>query len=141
MEDGKNVPASPAPQDEVTVKEDSHYDQAQSSNLDSEDQHHDIALDPTHEHHHKSHNHSAFAQKGHEDDVVYTTGTTFEKSNIPDPSPQDQSYLQEKGSHETTDLDEEVGEGEAPAKRPFYRRALRHWRPVLHLTIFLLFTG
>lgn len=112
------------------------------SDIAVEHQHHDPALDPAHEHHHTSHNHSAWARKGHEDDVVYTTETTFEKSTIPDPSPQDQSYLQEKGHAGTTDLDEEeVAEGDPPAKRPLYRRALKHWRPVLHLVIFLLFTG
>jgi CNT family concentrative nucleoside transporter len=97
----------------------------------------DPALNPANEHHHPHHNHTAFAEKGRQDEVVYTEGTTSEKSNIPDHSPQDHSSLPEKGK-EISDV-EDVGEGRA--QRPRQRRLIKQWRHVAHAVIWLLFTG
>jgi hypothetical protein len=99
--------------------------------------HRDPALDPANEHHHAHHNHTALAEKGREDEVVYTQGTTFEKSAIPDASPQDHSSLQEKDQG-NTDI-EDLSEGYA--KRPWQRHVLKQWRHVAYAVVWLLFTG
>jgi len=54
----------------------------------------DPALDISHEHHHAHLHHSAFAEKGREDEVVYTAGTTFERSMIPEPEPREKAMHQ-----------------------------------------------
>ncbi|KAH8701650.1 H+/nucleoside cotransporter [Talaromyces proteolyticus] len=97
----------------------------------------DPALNPANEHHHAHHHHTAFAEKGREDEVVYSLGTTAEKSIIPDPSPLDHSYPDNKNT-DVSDL-EDLGEGRA--KRPWQRRMIKQWRHVLHAVIWLLFTG
>lgn len=97
----------------------------------------DPALNPANEHHHAHHNHSALAEKGHQDEVVYTEGTTAEKSNIPDHSPQDHSAYTEKGK-EISDI-EDLGEGRAA--RLWQRRLIKQWRHVAYAVIWLLFTG
>lgn len=61
----------------------------------------DPALNITQEHDHQHVHHSARA--AHPDNIVYTTGTTDEKSNIPNPSVQD-SHL-----HHRHIADEKVG--------------------------------
>jgi len=43
----------------------------------------DPALDVANEHHHAHKNHTAFAEKGRTDNVVYTTGTTPERGTVP----------------------------------------------------------
>ncbi|KAL1964058.1 hypothetical protein VTN77DRAFT_7604 [Rasamsonia byssochlamydoides] len=101
------------------------------------EEHRDPALDPANEHHHAHHHHTAFAEKGRDDEVVYAQGTTFDKSTIPDASPQDHPPFQGKGQ-ENTDI-EDLGEG--LAKRPWQRRLLKQWRHVAHAVIWLLFTG
>jgi CNT family concentrative nucleoside transporter len=97
----------------------------------------DPALNPANEHHHAHHSHTAFAEKGRVDEVVYTEGTTAEKSNIPEPSPQDHSAYPEK-SKELSDV-EDLGEGRA--SRPWQRRLINQWRHVAYAVVWLLFTG
>jgi CNT family concentrative nucleoside transporter len=52
----------------------------------------DPALDISREHHHSHLNHTAFAEKGHHDNVVYSTGTTAEPSVVPTSIHPDQSH-------------------------------------------------
>lgn len=91
----------------------------------------DPALDPANEHHHAHHHHTAFAEKGREDEVVYSVDVKG-----PDPSSLDDSCPDKKSK----DVDvEDLGEGRA--MRPWQRRVLKQWRHALHAFIWLLFTG
>lgn len=94
--------------------------------------HSDPALEPANEHHHAHRHHTAFAEQGREDEVVYSKDTTFEKPTIPDHGP---SPEKNEGKGDI----EEVGA--SVAKRPWHRRLLKHWRHVAHAVIWLLFTG
>ncbi|KKA23073.1 H+/nucleoside cotransporter [Rasamsonia emersonii CBS 393.64] len=96
-----------------------------------------VAVEERRSDHHAHHNHTAFAEKGREDEVVYTQGTTFDKSTSSDPSPQVHPPFQEKGQG-NTDV-EDLGEG--LAKRPWQRRLIKQWRHVAHAVVWLLFTG
>src|SRR5690242_14128803 len=98
--------------------------------------HRDPALQTEHQHHHAHHHHSAFAEQGREDEVIFSKDPAFEKGIIPDPSPLDHGSQ----SHSQGEKDEETGEAN-PAPRPLYRRAMKHWRPVFHAAIWILFTG
>ncbi|KAJ5225766.1 hypothetical protein N7468_006991 [Penicillium chermesinum] len=102
-------------------------------------QHHaDPVLDPQNQHHHAHHHHTKFAEQGREDEVVYANESSLDKieKGIPEPVALDHS-------NESNSQDEKYGEsGEVqPAVRAWYRRALKHWRPVVHAVIWLLFTG
>ncbi|KAJ5779718.1 hypothetical protein N7457_007438 [Penicillium paradoxum] len=94
--------------------------------------HVDPVLDPEHQHHHAHHHHSAFAEEGRTDEVVYSKDGEFEKGIVPEPTPLDHSG---KLSN-----DEESGQ-EQPAQRTWYRRVLKQWRHMVHAVIWLLFTG
>lgn len=94
----------------------------------------DPALQPEHQHHHAHHHHTAFAEQGREEEVVYSKDTAFEKGIVPEPTALDHA------SKSHSQSDEEMGETE-PAKRPWQRRMLKHWRHVAHAVIWLLFTG
>jgi CNT family concentrative nucleoside transporter len=92
----------------------------------------DPALDPANEHHHAHHHHTAFAEKGREDEVVYSVDVKG-----PDPNSLDDSFPDKK-SKDMSDV-EDLGEGHA--KRPWQRRMLKQWRHAVHIVIWLLFTG
>lgn len=94
----------------------------------------DPALQPEHQHHHAHHHHTAFAEQGREEEVVYSKDTTFEKGIVPEPTALDHA------SKSHSQSDEETGESQ-PATRPWWKRALRHWRKAAHAVIWLLFTG
>jgi len=94
----------------------------------------DPALLPEHQHHHAHHHHTAFAEKGREEEVVYTKDTTFEKGIVPEPTALDHA------SKSHSQSDEETGVSQ-PVKRSWQRRMLKHWRPVVHAVVWLLFTG
>lgn len=97
----------------------------------------DPALQPEHQHHHSHHHHTAFAEKGREDEVVYSNETAgFEKGIVPEPTPLDHAS---KSQSQSTG-DEETGNTQ-PAPRAWYRRLTKHWRHGAHLVIWLLFTG
>lgn len=98
--------------------------------------HRDPALQPEHQHHHAHHHHTAFAEQGHEDEVVFSKDTAFEKGIVPEPSPLDHGSQ----SHSQGSKDEETGETN-PAPRAWHRRALKQWRHALHAAIWILFTG
>lgn len=102
-----------------------------------EPQHHaDPVLDPENQHHHPHHHHTNFAEQGREDEVVYSNESSIEKAEkgIPEPTTLDHS------NNSQSEKDEEFAETQ-PAARPWYRRAMKHWRHVAHAVIWLLFTG
>ncbi|KAJ9400114.1 hypothetical protein DTO282F9_2884 [Paecilomyces variotii] len=98
--------------------------------------HSDPALDPANEHHHAHQHHTAFAEHGREDEVVYSKDTTFDKSVIPDAAVEHNSL---NGKGDSNGDIEELGEGSA--KRPWHRRMVKHWRHVFHAAVWILFTG
>ncbi|KAI9850547.1 MAG: hypothetical protein M1838_005469 [Thelocarpon superellum] len=123
--------------------------------------HRDPALDPAHQHHHAHLHHDANAERGRVDEVVYTTGTTFEPSMIPDESPQDHHvhpHLRqhpafqpdstegkndmvildaEKGAVETIQSTTDTSDSPNHAKARFYVK----YRIVFHIIVFLLVTA
>lgn len=119
----------------------------------------DPALDISREHHHSHLHHDSHAEAGREDDVVYTQGTTQERSIIPDQDRQD-NYLHrrhqaerrvsdKKDAYEVSDAEKgnavspvqtgENSEGEDPRSHKlsgFYSR----YRIFFHLAFWLLMT-
>ena len=108
----------------------------------------DPALETAHEHHHRHLHHDAFAEKGREDEVIYSKGTTFERSTIPAESPQDHElhrrHHPEKGTVDVGDAEKGLSlvqsEEEDPQTHTFSRFYARY-RIFFHLFIWLLFTG
>ncbi|OAL54034.1 H+/nucleoside cotransporter-like protein [Pyrenochaeta sp. DS3sAY3a] len=114
----------------------------------------DPALDIAHEHEHAHVHHSARAV--HPDNIVYSTGTTDEKSNVPNPSAQD-SHLHQRHLDEKHDLekaggyDYEVEKGTRSStdpepeeeKKAWYSPSVlyRRFRLPVHIFIGALFTG
>jgi concentrative nucleoside transporter, CNT family len=98
--------------------------------------HVDPALQPEHQHQHTHHHHTAYAEQGRQEEVVYTNDTAFEKGIIPDQTPLDHASK----SRSQSEKDEETGESQ-PVKRPWHRRMRKHWSHVVHAVIWLLFTG
>lgn len=114
----------------------------------------DPALDIAHEHEHNHVHHSARAV--HPDNIVYSTGTTDEKSNVPNPSAQD-SHLHQRHLDEKHDLekaggyDYEVEKGTRSStdpepeeeKKAWYSPSVlyRRFRLPVHIFIGALFTG
>jgi CNT family concentrative nucleoside transporter len=119
----------------------------------------DPALDIAREHEHPHVHHSARA--AHPDNIVYTAGTTDEKSNIPNPSAQDShlhyrqhadekhapndlekaggfDYEVEKGTHSSSDP-----ELEGPPNKAWYSWSVmyRRYRLPIHIFIGAFFTG
>ncbi|KAF3002501.1 hypothetical protein E8E13_006235 [Curvularia kusanoi] len=115
----------------------------------------DLALHVSQEHQHEHVHHSARAV--HDDHIAYTTGTTDEKSIIPDPSAQDhgvhhRSEKHYQGTYEkNADIDyEEKGtrgsstdpEGEVEKKSKWSLGAIyRRFRLPIHIFIGAFFTG
>lgn len=60
----------------------------------------DPALDISNEHHHVHKNHSAFAEKGRSDEVVYATGTTPERGVIPPAIHPDELHHRRPADHD-----------------------------------------
>jgi concentrative nucleoside transporter, CNT family len=116
----------------------------------------DPALDIAHEHHHEHLHHSAAAEKGREDEVVYSMGTTGEKSNIPDADPMDHAlhdrhHPERTGKRDDIGIDynttekgygseEHSGDDEA-ARGHRWKRFYRHYKIFIHLVILLVMTG
>ncbi|EMF12773.1 H+/nucleoside cotransporter [Sphaerulina musiva SO2202] len=113
----------------------------------------DPALDPAHQHTHGHLHHGHNAHQQGDDVPVYTTGTTNERSTIPDPSPQEHgishgpAYGSEKKGDYSVDIEQgnvitpaksmEASEESPSKKRSFYRR----YRLFIHFAIWLLATG
>lgn len=108
----------------------------------------DPALDLSHEHRHQHLHHDAFAEKGREDEVVYSKGTTFEKSTIPDESPLDHElhrrYHPGKGEVEVGDTEKGISPvryQEEDLQTHSFSNFYAKYRIFFHLFIWLLFTG
>ncbi|KAJ5934976.1 hypothetical protein N7466_004523 [Penicillium verhagenii] len=87
------------------------------------------------QHHHAHHHHTVFAEHGHKDEVVYSNDASMEKGIVPEPTPLDHNIKSRSSSE-----DEEAGDAH-PAARPWHRRITKHWRPMAHAVVWLLFTG
>ncbi|KAF2813121.1 H+/nucleoside cotransporter-like protein [Mytilinidion resinicola] len=120
----------------------------------------DPALDVSHEHAHQHLHHSAFAEKGRTDEIVYSKGTTQEPQTVPDADPND-DYLRrrhhvapEKGHHPGQEKDIEAGNvedvedknslsprvTEDPQNHRF-AKFYSQWKIVFHVFLGMLFTG
>ena len=111
----------------------------------------DLALHYSREHQHEHLHHNRASEAGRHDDVVYSKGTTFEKSNIPDQDPQDHNLHHRHRSEKDLDFiasDAEKAtispttttEGEDQKKHKFSRFYAKY-RIFFHLFIWLVFTG
>ncbi|KAJ5156262.1 hypothetical protein N7492_009065 [Penicillium capsulatum] len=96
----------------------------------------DPALQPEHQHTHTHHHHTNFAVQGRQEEVVYSNDSAFEKGIVPEPTPLDHGSK----SQSQSEKDEEAGESQ-PVKRSWYRRLVKHQRHIVHVVIWLLFTG
>ncbi|MCJ1273042.1 hypothetical protein MMC21_000831 [Puttea exsequens] len=125
---------------------------AESHNLSSQHHvitNHDPALDKSHEHHHQHLHHDANAEKGRQDEVVYSKGTTFEKSTVPHQDPQDhdlhrRKHAEDGGKSRNPDperLDLEPVELEDDPQSHNFSRFYRRYRMFFHLVIWFFFTG
>lgn len=109
----------------------------------------DPALEPSHEHHHDHHiNHTAFAEQGREDEVVYVKGEPGDTPHVPAPGPLDHGHCTQTdkepiaGDIEALSGSDELGEPTWRGKvRRFVKRHRRHFVMCLHAIIFMLFTG
>ncbi|KAI9753566.1 MAG: hypothetical protein M4579_005083 [Chaenotheca gracillima] len=110
----------------------------------------DPALDPAREHHHAHLHHDANAERGREDEVVYSTGTTFDKSTIPDASPQDDElhrrHHAEKSGLDVSDAEKgtmspAATEEEVDPRRHSFSSLYAKYRIFAHIFIWLFFTG
>jgi CNT family concentrative nucleoside transporter len=123
----------------------------------------DLALHASHEHTHQHLHHDARAEKGRTEEVVYSTGTTAEKSVIPDQDPLDNVMhrRQHAGEHSPEhgvfeketgiayndkSYDAEKGEitlsgEEKDPKSHKFSRFYAKYRIFFHLFFLLLFTG
>lgn len=114
----------------------------------------DPALDISREHDHQHVHHSARA--AHPDNVVYSTGTTDDKSTVPQPSAQDSHLHYRHHADEKHDLEKAGGydyeiekptrtssDPEEPEKKPWYSPSVlyRKYRLIVHIFLGALFTG
>ena len=108
------------------------------------------ALDISHEHNHGHLHHSAHAEQGRDDEVVYSKDTTFEKSSIPPQDPQDHDLHRRHLGNETKiatgAVDAEKGtlspirseeDPQTHTVSTFYAK----YRIFFHVFVWLLFTG
>ena len=107
-----------------------------------------------HEHRHLHHGHLAAAHLDQHHDLEFSKGTTFERSNVPDASPEDahmhhRIQPQTEKTIETDNIDAEKGNGlaqfstndeEYPKKHRFSTFYTKY-RIFFHLFIWLVFTG
>lgn len=109
----------------------------------------DLALHYSREHQHQHLHHDARAEKGREDEVVYSKGTTFENSTVPDESPQDHELYRrhhaEKNGTQVDDAEKgNIGpiiEQEEDPKTHTFSTFYARFRIYFHLFIWLFFTG
>ncbi|KAH7149036.1 Na+ dependent nucleoside transporter C-terminus-domain-containing protein, partial [Dactylonectria estremocensis] len=123
----------------------------------------DPALDPKNQHHHEHHHHSARVDAEGHDDAVYTTGTTVDPTAVPvqshlhhhghgvEAAHADEKPKAADGTHTTppdysdhekmepgiVSTTDDTGSNRHGKLGPLYR----HRRPLIHLFVFLLFTG
>lgn len=116
----------------------------------------DPALDVAHEHHHTHLHHDATAEKGRQDDAVYSAGTTAEPSVIPKQDPLDHALhrrhhpeRKDMEKDDPADYDAEKGgispistsDQERDPQSHRFARFYARYRIFFHLFIALLFTG
>lgn len=120
----------------------------------------DPALDIAHEHHHTHLHHSAAAMKGRTDEVVYSLGTTAEKSTVPDADPLDHALhnRHHPERHGGVDKKDDIGIDYDTAEKGYgsedhgdssgdphpdskWKKWYRHWRIAIHVLIVAVFTG
>ena len=113
----------------------------------------DLSLRYSHEHQHNHLHHGRTSLSGRHDDVLYSKGTTFDKSNIPTQDfshhhkqhlidTKDQAYNQtdaEKGSLSLAEVS--TNETSDDARRHRFSRFYRKYKIFFHLFIWLFFTG
>ena len=113
---------------------------------------HDLALHNSHEHQHAHLHHGHLAEQGHHDHAAYTTGTTFEKSVIPDQEPLDHPHhhhhTHKDGEVEITDAEKghsspvrSTDEDSVDPQSHKFARFYARYRIFFHIFIWLLFTG
>ena len=112
----------------------------------------DPALDVSHEHRHSHIHHSAAALRGHEHEtVVYSTGTTADRSVVPDDKTHDY-HVQQRRRDLSDDEDVDSAEKGAavdsveaiPVKekgKGRFARFYARWKIFFHIFVFLFFTG
>ena len=110
----------------------------------------DPALDISHEHHHAHLHHDKQAMQGREDEVVYSEGTTFERSTIPDQDPLDHA-LHRRHHPDENKTHVEVRDAEKGLISPIVSeedprthtlsRFYGKWKVIVHALIWILFTG
>ena len=132
---------------DVTKAVDTHNPSAQTNVVQNDDP----ALDRSHEHHHRHMHHDKFAEQGREDEVVYSDGTTFERSAIPHQDPQDHDLARQrhghplKGSTDVVDMEKSVASpermDEADPRTHHFSNFYLKYRTFFHLFIWLFFTG
>lgn len=112
----------------------------------------DPALDTAREHHHTHLHHSAHAEEGRHDDLMYSKGTTDERSIIPHQDHQDHNIERRKkavvsgANPEITEsaMDTEKATYSSEESDPQSHRLssfYRKYRLFFHLIIWLVFTG
>ena len=112
---------------------------------------HDAALDRRHEHHHQHLHHDVNAERGREDEVVYSKGTTFEKGTIPHQDPQDHELNRRRHADTAASAQIDVQDAEKLDLAPIdseedpqthtFSNFYRKYRIFFHLFIWLFFTG
>jgi len=121
----------------------------------SVDENPDLALHYSHEHQHKHLHHNRASLAGRHDEVLYSEGTTFDKSHIDNKGPQDYVHHTLRDPHnektefhtdtekgaldEPTKLDSNGSEDDGQKHR--VSRSYSKYKIFVHLFIWLLFTG
>ncbi|EXJ83499.1 CNT family concentrative nucleoside transporter [Capronia coronata CBS 617.96] len=119
------------------------------------DENPDLTLHYSHEHQHTHLHHGRPSLAGRHDDVLYAEGTTFDRSNLNDPGPQDYSQHHLRGERAdqkdfvTTDAEKgalgpapvETNSSEEEGKQHRLPRVYSKYKIFVHLFIWLLFTG
>lgn len=110
----------------------------------------DPALQKSREHHHEHLHHDAHAEKGREDEVIYSYGTTFEGKTIPHQDPQDHDLRRRRDAdvakETATTFDPEQGilspsRSEEDPQTHKFSNFYKRYRIFVHLFIWLFFTG
>ena len=97
-------------------------------------QNNDPVLDPAHQYHHGHLHHDIPVEKDSEDEVVYSNGSTINKSTIPDQTTYDHNVHKSESIHQT---DIEFGDLQSQKPPGLYTR----YRVFFHLFIWFFFTG
>lgn len=111
----------------------------------------DPALDKSHEHNHRHIHHDQHAEQGRKEEVVYSKGTTFEKSAIPHQDPQDHDLARRRhadpsrASNGTQDMEKAAISpdrlDEQDPRTHTLSNVYTRYRIFFHLFIWLFFTG